>query len=99
MGCLLSTPDVAGETRRRPKNIGEIVVFVPGLRIPMPLDFAQPLGDGLSKSLVERLSALRTRIVVMAGQEAPMTIKPRRTATQHGLMTLFRTLRFSVVIV
>ncbi|WRX14612.1 BRO1 domain - like 3 [Theobroma cacao] len=88
MGCLLSTPDVAGETRRRPKNIGEIVVFVPGLRIPMPLDFAQPLGDGLSKSLVERLSALRTRIVVMAGQEAPMTTKRRRTATQHGGSTL-----------
>ncbi|XWS63259.1 hypothetical protein CRYUN_Cryun06bG0079800 [Craigia yunnanensis] len=88
MGCLLSTPDVAEETRRRSKNIGEIVVFVPGLRIPMPLDFAQPLGDGLSKSLVERLSALRTRIVVMADQEAPMTVKPRRTATQHGGSTL-----------
>ncbi|XVF01724.1 hypothetical protein REPUB_Repub04eG0113300 [Reevesia pubescens] len=88
MGCLLSTPDVAGVTRRRPKNIGEIVVFVPGLRVPTPLDFAQPLGDGLSKSLVERLSALRTRIVVMAGQEAPMTTKPRKTATQHGGSTL-----------
>ncbi|XP_022763879.1 uncharacterized protein LOC111309192 isoform X2 [Durio zibethinus] len=88
MGCLLSTPDVAGVTRRRQKNIGEIVVFVPGLRIPMPLDFAQPLGEGLSKSLVERLSALRTRMVVMAGQEAPMTTKPRRTATQHGGSTL-----------
>ncbi|KAL4280492.1 hypothetical protein GQ457_03G005140 [Hibiscus cannabinus] len=88
MGCLLSTPDAAGGARRRPKNIGEIVVFVPGLRIPRPLDFAQPLGDGLSKSLVERLSALRTRIEVMAGQEAPMTTKPRRTATQHGGSTL-----------
>ncbi|KAG8498192.1 hypothetical protein CXB51_007378 [Gossypium anomalum] len=88
MGCLLSTPEVAGGARRRPRNIGEVVVFVPGLRIPRPLDFAQPLGDGLSKSLVERLSALRTRIEVMAGQEAPMTTKPRRTATQHGLMTL-----------
>ncbi|XVE92948.1 hypothetical protein REPUB_Repub01dG0148000 [Reevesia pubescens] len=88
MGCLLSTPDVAGETRRRTKNIGEIVVFIPGLRIPKPLDFAQPLGDGLSKSLVERLSALRTRIVVMVGQEAPMTTRPRRTATQHGGSTL-----------
>ncbi|KAF9611608.1 hypothetical protein IFM89_033612, partial [Coptis chinensis] len=44
-----------------------------------------PLGDNLSKNLVERLSALRTRIVVMAGQEAPTTTKPRRkTATQHG---------------
>ncbi|TYJ43900.1 hypothetical protein E1A91_A03G185200v1 [Gossypium mustelinum] len=88
MGCLLSTPEVAGGARRRPRNIGEVVVFVPGLRIPRPLDFAQPLGDGLSKSLVERLSALRTRIEVMAGQEAPMTTKPRRTATQHVLMTL-----------
>ncbi|XVF44610.1 hypothetical protein PTKIN_Ptkin02bG0138100 [Pterospermum kingtungense] len=88
MGCLLSTPGVAGETRRRPKNIGEVLVFVPGLRIPMPLDFAQPLGDGLPKSMVERLSALRTRIVVMAGQEAPMTTKPRRTATTHGGSTL-----------
>ncbi|KAB2091303.1 hypothetical protein ERO13_A03G167700v2 [Gossypium hirsutum] len=88
MGCLLSTPEVAGGARRRPRNIGEVVVFVPGLRIPRPLDFAQPLGDGLSKSLVERLSALRTRIEVMAGQEAPMTTKPRRTATQHGGSTL-----------
>ncbi|KAK8529698.1 hypothetical protein V6N12_060473 [Hibiscus sabdariffa] len=60
MGCLLSTPDAAVGARRRPRNIGEIVVFVPGLRIPRPLDFAQPLGDGISKSLVERLSALRT---------------------------------------
>ncbi|XVF67056.1 hypothetical protein PTKIN_Ptkin10aG0090300 [Pterospermum kingtungense] len=88
MGCLQSTQDIAGETRRRPKSIGEIVVFVPGLRIPMPLDFSEPIGDGLSKSLVERLSALRTRIVIMAGQEAPMTTKPRRTATQHGGSTL-----------
>ncbi|MBA0854465.1 hypothetical protein Goshw_000254 [Gossypium schwendimanii] len=88
MGCLLSTPEVAGGARRRPRNIGEVVVFVPGLRIPRPLDFAQPLADGLSKSLVERLSALRTRIEVMAGQEAPMTTKPRRTATQHGGSTL-----------
>ncbi|KAK8519016.1 hypothetical protein V6N13_017732 [Hibiscus sabdariffa] len=88
MGCLLSTPDAAVGARRRPRNIGEIVVFVPGLRIPRPLDFAQPLGDGISKSLVERLSALRTRIEVMAGQEAPMTTKPRRTATQHGGSTL-----------
>lgn len=100
MGCLLSTPGVAGETRRRPKNIGEILVFVPGLRIPMPLDFAQPLGDnGLPKSMVERLSALRTRIVVMADQEAPITTKPRRrTATQHGLITLMNFEILGVVI-
>lgn len=84
MGCFISTPKAPGETRRKPKNVGEIAVFVPGLRIPKPVDFAEPIGDEISRRFVERLSALRTRIVVMAGQEAPMATKPRRKATQHG---------------
>ncbi|XP_057514200.1 uncharacterized protein LOC130795970 isoform X1 [Actinidia eriantha] len=89
MGCLVSTPTDSGGNRRRPTNIGEVSVFVPGLRIPKPVDFSQSLGDHLSKPLVERLSALRTRIVVMAGQEAPtITRTRRRTATQHGGSTL-----------
>ncbi|KAK7841513.1 hypothetical protein CFP56_015369 [Quercus suber] len=86
MGCLVSTPNDSGG--KNPKNVGEIMVFVPGLRIPKPVDFVLPLNDGLSKNLVERLSALRTRIVVMAGQEAPRSAKSRRTATQHGGSTL-----------
>ncbi|KAM7267319.1 hypothetical protein ACFE04_009485 [Oxalis oulophora] len=87
MGCLVSTPKDSGGNRRRPANIGEVSVFVPGLRIPKPVDFSQSLGDQLSNSLVERLSALRTRIVVMAGQEAP-TITRTRRKTQHGGSTL-----------
>ena len=87
MGCLVSTPADSGGNRRRPGNIGEVSVFVPGFRIPKPLDFSQSLGDQLPKSLVERLSALRTRIVVMAGHEAPTITRTRRkTATQHGLL-------------
>lgn len=84
MGCLVSKGDVFGGARRKPKSIGEIAVYVPGMRIPKPIDFTQAVGDGLSKSMVERLTALRTRIVVMAGQEEPMATKSRRTATQHG---------------
>ncbi|PIA35372.1 hypothetical protein AQUCO_03500037v1 [Aquilegia coerulea] len=85
MGCLVSTAKDTGGIRRRPRSVGEIAVFVPGLRIPKHVDFFEPLGDKLFKNIVERLSALRTRIVVMAGQEAPTTTKPRRkTATQHG---------------
>lgn len=85
MGCLVSTPKDTGGYRRRPTNIGDVSVFVPGLRIPKPANFSESLGDHLSKSLVERLSALRTRIVVMAGQEAPTITRTRRkTATQHG---------------
>ncbi|XP_050377592.1 uncharacterized protein LOC126794849 [Argentina anserina] len=87
MGCLVSTPKDTIGNRRRPSNIGEVSVYVPGLRLPKPVDFSQSLGDHLSKSLVERLSALRTRIVVMAGQEGP-TITRTRRRTQHGGSTL-----------
>lgn len=89
MGCLVSTPKDSGGNRRRPGNIGEVSVFVPGLRIPKPVDFSESLADQLSKSLVERLSVLRTRIVVMVGQEAPTVTRTRRkSATQHGGSTL-----------
>ncbi|GMH03912.1 hypothetical protein Nepgr_005751 [Nepenthes gracilis] len=85
MGCLVSTPKEPGGNRMRPSNIGEVFVLVPGLRIPRHVDFSQSLGDHLSKSLIERMSALRTRIVVMVGQEAPaFTRSKRKSATQHG---------------
>lgn len=85
MGCILSSPNDSGGNRRKPGSIGDVSVYVPGLRIPKPVDFAQSLGDYLSKSTVERLSALRTRIVVMAGQEGPtVTRTKRKSATQHG---------------
>ncbi|KAK4426967.1 hypothetical protein Salat_1465500 [Sesamum alatum] len=89
MGCFVSTPRDTGGNRRRPARIGDVAVFVPGLRIPKPVDFFQSLGEYLDKNSVEQLSALRTRIVVMAGQEAPtITRTRRRTATQHGGSTL-----------
>ncbi|XP_020221801.1 uncharacterized protein LOC109804396 [Cajanus cajan] len=87
MGCVVSTPKDSGGNRRKPGSIGEVSVYVPGLRIPKPVDFAQLLGDYLSKNIVERLSALRTRIVVMAGQEGP-TITRTKRKTQHGGSTL-----------
>ncbi|KAJ6396653.1 hypothetical protein OIU77_021642 [Salix suchowensis] len=58
-------------------------------RIPKPVDFSLSLGDHFPKNLMESLSALRTRIVVMAGQEAPTVSRSRRkSATQHGGSTL-----------
>lgn len=85
MGCSLSTLEDVDQNRRIPKNVGELVVFVPGLRIPKPVNFSQSLGDNLSKSLIERLSGLRTRVVVLASQEALTAVKPKRkAATQHG---------------
>nr|POE61693.1 hypothetical protein CFP56_51899 [Quercus suber] len=43
------------------KEYLDVSVYVPGFRIPKPVDFSHSLGDHLSKNLVERLSALRTR--------------------------------------
>ncbi|XP_048226650.1 uncharacterized protein LOC8262211 isoform X3 [Ricinus communis] len=89
MGCIVSTPKESGGNRRKPGSIGEVFVYIPGFRIPKAVDFSVSLGDHLSKNLVERLSALRTRIVVMAGQEAPtVTRTKRKNATQHGGSTL-----------
>ncbi|KAF2290237.1 hypothetical protein GH714_004946 [Hevea brasiliensis] len=89
MGCLVSTPKDSGGNRRRPGSIGEVFVYIPGFRIPKAVDVSVSLGDHLSTNLVERLSALRTRIVVMAGQEAPtVTRTKRKSATQHGGSTL-----------
>ncbi|KAG0474698.1 hypothetical protein HPP92_014384 [Vanilla planifolia] len=89
MGCFVSTPKDADECRRRSEKLGEVAVFVPGLRVPKSIDFSQPLGDSLSTVLVDRLSALRTRVVVMTAQEKPMANRPRRkTATQHGGSTM-----------
>ncbi|KAG5536031.1 hypothetical protein RHGRI_023727 [Rhododendron griersonianum] len=85
MGCLVSTPKDLGGNRRRPANVGEISVFVPGLRIPKPVDFSPSLTDHVSKTLVERLSALRTRIVVMAGQEGGSTLAELQQALEDYL--------------
>ncbi|CAD5173743.1 unnamed protein product [Musa acuminata subsp. malaccensis] len=85
MGCVGSKPEDAVANKGRPGIVEEVAVFVPGLRAPKNVDFVQSLGDRLPKRLVEHLSALRTKIVVMAAQEAPTVAKPRRkTATQHG---------------
>lgn len=85
MGCGLSTANYVGENKRRPRNVGEIVVFVPGFRTPKAMDLSGQLGYGLSKSLVERLSALRTRVVVMmAAQEGLLLANSRKVATRQG---------------
>ncbi|WOL09827.1 hypothetical protein Cni_G18580 [Canna indica] len=84
MGCLLSSARDASPLRRA-GSIGEVAVYVPGFRIPQSVDFYQTLGDSLSKSLLDRLSALRANVVAMAASEARQFTKPeRRAAIKHG---------------
>ncbi|EPS64363.1 hypothetical protein M569_10418, partial [Genlisea aurea] len=89
MGCFASTAKDAGGNRRVPANIGDVFVYVPGLRVPKPVDFPLSLDDYLSKGLVERLSGLRTRVIAMVAQEVPaITRTRRRSTTQHGGSTI-----------
>ncbi|KAK8449231.1 hypothetical protein SEVIR_7G184600v4 [Setaria viridis] len=89
MGCGASSQkDAAGGPRRRPGSVGDVVVFLPGLRVPRSVDLAQALGGRLDRSIVERLSALRARVVEMAMQESAVALKPRRrAAARHGSST------------
>ncbi|CAN6228950.1 unnamed protein product [Urochloa humidicola] len=86
MGCGASSlKDAAGGPRRRPGSVGDVVVFLPGLRVPRSVDLAQALDGRLDRSIVEKLSSLRARVVEMAMQESAAALKPkRRAAARHG---------------
>ncbi|KAM0851099.1 hypothetical protein ACQ4PT_052649 [Festuca glaucescens] len=92
MGCGLSRQDDGGGgggPRRKQGGVGDVVVFLPGLRTPRSVDFsAQALDGRLGRSAAERLSALRARVVDMAMQESAAALKPRRkTAARQGSST------------
>ncbi|CAL5020693.1 unnamed protein product [Urochloa decumbens] len=85
MGCGASKWGDPGVRQRSLSSVGEVVVFLPGLRVPRNIDFSRTLGDHLDKSIAERLTALRARVVLMAAQESATALKPRRrVATRHG---------------
>lgn len=85
MGCGSSRQVDGDGPRRKPGSVGDVVVFLPGLRAPRSVDFSQALAGRLDKSAVERLSALRARVVELAMQESAAALKPKRkTAARHG---------------
>lgn len=83
MGCIPSSPRDTNPLR--PASIGEVAVFVPGFRIPRSVDLTQQLGDYLPQNLLDRLSALRMRIVALAAEVVRQSRKSwKRTTTRHG---------------
>jgi len=60
MGCGASKWRDPGVHQRSLSSVGDVVVFLPGLRVPRNIDFSRTLGDHLDKSVVERLTALRS---------------------------------------
>ncbi|XP_020246818.1 uncharacterized protein LOC109824600 isoform X1 [Asparagus officinalis] len=70
MGCASSIPKTlpsGGRKKRKNRSsVDEVVVFVPMLQVPMPVDFLHPLRGLLSRELIDKLSSLRYRIVSLS---------------------------------
>lgn len=64
MGCSASVCMVG---RRRTKlSIPEIAVFVPSMRVPVQSNLQRALKGLVPRDLVDRLSALRSQILLLA---------------------------------
>lgn len=74
MGCSASMYSIR---RKKPKrNIPQVSIFVPPLRIPVHSDDLHKMLRGLiPKDIVDRISYLRNQIVLVA-EDTGMLIKP-----------------------
>ncbi|XP_078427389.1 uncharacterized protein LOC144699923 [Wolffia australiana] len=77
MGCLLST--TSQRKKESAETLGELAIFLPGLRIPKTSDPSLPIGQRSTETHLERLSTLRARIAAIAAQEAHAFLKADRT--------------------
>lgn len=66
MGCAYS---VTGKKKKKMmKNIPEIAVFVPSMRVPFHSDLQTALKGTVTADVVEKLQALRNNIICIADQ-------------------------------
>ncbi|RRT58692.1 hypothetical protein B296_00029113 [Ensete ventricosum] len=65
MGCTSSIPKRYPMGKRKKKHISihEVAVFVPAGRVPVAVDLIHPLTGLVPRDLIDKLSALRGRIV------------------------------------
>lgn len=74
MGCASShsTRDgvAKGRKKRKSAGIAMVAVFVSSLRVPVSVDLIGPMRGLVSQSLLDTVSALRTRIGLLADQRS-----------------------------
>lgn len=63
MGCAASVYAVG---RKQRKNIPEVTVFVPSIRVPLQSDLQRKLRGLIPNNLADRISSLRNQIVLVA---------------------------------
>ncbi|XP_057982604.1 uncharacterized protein LOC131167747 [Malania oleifera] len=89
MGCTasISKTDAVGRKKKK-MNIPEVVVYVPQMRIPVQCDIHRMLTGLVPRDLVDRLSSLRKRIVLVAGDTGGSAITELRQALEEYLVAM-----------
>lgn len=59
-----------GRKKRKSSGIAMVAVFVSSLRVPVSVDLIGPMRGLVSRSLLDSVSALRTRIGLLADQRS-----------------------------
>ncbi|KAJ3671825.1 hypothetical protein LUZ60_007904 [Juncus effusus] len=76
MGCTSSKPNKGQTTKEKEKRrkskskrrslVAEVAVFVPAVRVPLPVDLVRPFRGLISKELLEKISAVRSNLVQLS---------------------------------
>ncbi|KAK3026745.1 hypothetical protein RJ639_042198 [Escallonia herrerae] len=85
MGCTCSVYAIG---RRKKKNIPQVNIFVPSLRVPVQTDLKRPLRGLIPKDLADRISSLRNQIVLVAGDTGGSAIAELLRALEEYLSLL-----------
>ncbi|CAA2982828.1 BRO1 domain-containing BROX homolog isoform X2 [Olea europaea subsp. europaea] len=84
MGCAISISTVG----KKRKNIPEVTVFVPSLRVPAQSDLQKALRGLIPKDLANRISSLRNQIVLVAEETGGSAISELQKALNQYLSLL-----------
>ncbi|KAL6513850.1 hypothetical protein OROHE_019306 [Orobanche hederae] len=84
MGCISSAYYAVGRKKKK-KIINEISVFVPFLRVPVPMDMQRTLRGLIPKDLADRITSLRSRIIFIAQDTGGSAIRELTKASEEYL--------------
>uniref|UniRef100_A0A1D1XET3 BRO1 domain-containing protein BROX n=1 Tax=Anthurium amnicola TaxID=1678845 RepID=A0A1D1XET3_9ARAE len=89
MGCTssISRRCVVGRRRKR-STVPMVAIFVPSLRVPTSVDLVRPLRGLVSRDIVDRMSALRSRVVLLAEVDTSSVVSELKHALEEYLPAL-----------
>ncbi|KAK1271925.1 hypothetical protein QJS04_geneDACA020891 [Acorus gramineus] len=88
MGCAASSSSSLHRRRRKRPPVSEVAVFVPSLRVPLPVDLARHLRGLVSRHALDTVSAARARVVSSASENVSSNVLELRRSLEEYLPLL-----------